>query len=104
MTAIDWNKKEAPRKAFGEALAALGEAYPRLLVLDADVGTSTMSSIFQKKYPDRFLQMGIAEANMLGVAAGLAAVGFTPFRYYFCGLYEQARAGPNSIFRSRTLG
>jgi transketolase len=79
MTAIDWNKKEAPRKAFGEALAALGEAYPRLLVLDADVGTSTMSSIFQKKYPDRFLQMGIAEANMLGVAAGLAAVGFTPF-------------------------
>lgn len=79
MTTIDWNKKEAPRKAFGEALAALGEAYPRLMVLDADVGTSTMTSIFQKKYPGRFLQMGIAEANMLGVAAGLAAVGFTPF-------------------------
>lgn len=69
----------APRKAFGEALAEIGHARSDLLVLDADVGTSTLTSLFAKAHPDRFIQMGIAEANMMGVAAGLATLGFTPF-------------------------
>lgn len=69
---------KAPRTAFGEALAEFGAQCPELLVLDADVGSSTMTSLFAKAYPDRFYQVGIAEANMAGIAAGLAATGFTP--------------------------
>jgi len=69
----------APRKAFGEALAEFGREFEELVVLDADVGTSTQSDIFRKAFPDRFYQMGIAEANMMGTAAGLALLGFTPF-------------------------
>ncbi len=69
----------APRKAFGDALVEYAEAFPELLVLDADVGTSTMTSLFHKHYPDRFYEVGIAEANMMGMAAGLALMGYTPF-------------------------
>ena len=67
------------RKAFGEALVDLGGERSDLLVLDADVGSSTMSSLFAKRFPERFLQIGIAEANMVGIAAGLALMGYTPF-------------------------
>jgi len=73
------SSKTAPRKAFGEALAELGHEFEDLVVLDADVGTSTQSDLFRKAFPDRFYQMGIAEANMMGTAAGLALMGFTPF-------------------------
>jgi len=69
----------APRKAFGEALVELGNINTDVLVLDADVGTSTQSSIFRDAFPDRFYQVGIAEQNMVGIAAGLAAMGFIPF-------------------------
>lgn len=69
----------APRKAFGEALVELGRDHPDLMVLDADVGTSTMTALFQKAYPDRFVQVGIAEANLIGIAAGLALTGYVPF-------------------------
>ena len=72
-------EKIATRAAYGEALAALGEQYPELVVLDADLSGSTMSKNFAQKYPDRFFDMGIAEANMVGVAAGLAACGKKPF-------------------------
>ncbi len=72
-------KMIAPRKAFGEALVELGAEYPDLLVLDADVGSSTMINLFQKKYPERYYQIGIAEANMMGIAAGLALTGHVPF-------------------------
>lgn len=75
--------KMATRKAFGEALLYLGEKDPNILVLDADLSKSTNSYSFAKKYPHRFFQMGIAEANMIGVAAGLALSGFRPFACSF---------------------
>lgn len=69
----------APRVAFGKALVEAAESHPRLVVLDADVGASTQTKFFKDEYPDRFYQCGIAEANMIGMAAGLAATGWTPF-------------------------
>ena len=69
---------KALRTAFGETVAELANDDPRILVLDGDVGSSTGAEIFEAAHPQRFLQMGIAEQNMLGVAAGLATVGFVP--------------------------
>lgn len=69
---------KALRVVFGETLAELAYEDPRIVVLDGDVGSSTGAEIFETAHPDRLLQMGIAEQNMLGVAAGLAAVGFVP--------------------------
>ena len=69
----------ASRDAFGDALVRLGETHPELVVLEADLSESTRSKKFAKKYPERFFQMGIAEANMLGVAAGLSLAGKVPF-------------------------
>jgi transketolase len=69
----------ALRKAFGDALVELGQNDPNALVLDADVATSTQTALFKKAFPDRFYQIGIAEQNMVGIAAGLATMGFTPF-------------------------
>ncbi|MGI6603518.1 MAG: transketolase family protein [bacterium] len=68
----------AVRVAFGEALAALGNDRPELVVLDADLASSTKVDIFAQRFPERFFQLGIQEQNMFGVAAGLAAVGFIP--------------------------
>ena len=65
----------ASRDSFGDALVRLGETHPELVVLEADLSESTRSKKFAKKFPDRFFQMGIAEANMLGVAAGLSLAG-----------------------------
>jgi len=69
----------ASRDAFGDALARLGETHPEVVVLDADLAESTRSRKFAKKFPERFFDMGIAEANMLGVAAGLSLAGKIPF-------------------------
>jgi transketolase len=69
----------APRVAFGDSAADLADEYPRLVVLDGDVGTSTQSYRFKKRHPDRLYQIGIAEQNMMGIAAGLATTGWTPF-------------------------
>ena len=69
----------APRRAFGEALVELGAIEGRLVVLDADVGTSTQTALFRDAYPDRHYQIGIAEQNMISMAAGMAAVGLIPF-------------------------
>ena len=69
----------APRVAFGEAVTELGRINPDVVVLDADVATSTQSAIFRDAFPDRFYQVGIAEQNMVGIAAGLATMGFIPF-------------------------
>ena len=66
--------KKATREGFGAALAELGEKYD-FLVLDADLAAATKTGIFKKKYPERFFDCGIAEGNMIGVAAGLAATG-----------------------------
>ena len=72
-------KPVATRKAFGDALKALGDRDPKIVVLDADLSKSTMSMLFAKAHPERFFEMGIAEANMLGTASGLALSGYTPF-------------------------
>lgn len=71
--------KEATRAAFGKTLVRIGEKYPNVVVLDADLSVSTKSIEFAKKFPERFFQMGIAEANMIGSAAGLALSGKIPF-------------------------
>src|SRR3954464_13256437 len=70
---------KATRQAFGESLARLGETHPEIVVLDADLSKSTKSELFAKKFPERFFEMGIAEANMIGTAAGLAFTGKLPF-------------------------
>jgi transketolase len=67
------------REIFGETVAELANDNPRIVMLDGDVGSSTRADIFEKAHPDRYLQMGIAEQNMLGVAAGLATMGLIPF-------------------------
>jgi transketolase len=72
-------EKYNQRLAYGEALVALGAENPNVVALEADLGKSTMSSMFQAAYPDRYFEMGIAEANMISTAAGLAASGKIPF-------------------------
>ena len=67
------------RTAYGEALVALGKENKNIVVLEADLGKSTMSNLFQVAYPERYFEMGIAEANMASTAAGLALTGKTPF-------------------------
>lgn len=74
----DSNIPVATRKAFGNALARLGEKYPNLVVLDGDVKNSTYTEDFEKKFPGRFFQMYIAEQLMIGAATGLARVGKKP--------------------------
>lgn len=67
------------RMAYGEELVALGKDNPNVVVLEADLGKSTMSIMFQEAYPERYFEMGIAEQNMMSTAAGLAAAGKIPF-------------------------
>ncbi|MBM3220330.1 MAG: transketolase family protein [Candidatus Rokubacteria bacterium] len=74
---------KATRAAFGEALIDLGAKDPRIVTLDSDLSKSTMTVSFAKKYPDRAFNVGIAEANMIGVAAGLAMAGKVPFAASF---------------------
>ena len=71
------------RLAYGNTLAELGETDDRIVVLDADLGASTMGNIFEKRFPERHFEMGIAEANMTSVAAGLAQTGKIPFTNSF---------------------
>lgn len=72
-------EKIATRAAYGNALVALAEQYPKLVVFDADLAGATMTKFFAEAHPDRFFDMGIAESNMVGVAAGMAACGLQPF-------------------------
>ena len=84
-------KKIATRESYGNALAELAEKYENLYVLDADLAAATKTGIFKKKYPDRFFDCGIAEANMMGVAAGMAAAGKIPFASTFA-MFAAGRA------------
>ena len=76
-------KKIATRDSYGNALAQLGTEHPEVVVLDADLAAATKTGIFKKAYPERFIDCGIAESNMIGVAAGLAAAGKVPFASSF---------------------
>ena len=92
-------QKMATREAYGKALAEFGAKYPDLVVLDADLANATKTNSFQKVFPDRHIDCGIAECNMMGIAAGLATVGKIPFASTFAMFasgraYEQVR---NSI-------
>ena len=91
--------KIATREAYGKALVELGAQNDRVVVLDADLAGATMTKHFKAAYPDRFFDMGIAEANMVNVAAGLSTMGLVPFCSTFAMFgagraYEQVR---NSI-------
>ena len=84
-------EKIATRAAYGKALVELAEQEPDLVVLDADLSGSTMTKDFSKAHPERFFNMGIAEGNMVGVAAGLAACGKKPFVNSFA-MFSAGRA------------
>lgn len=72
-------KRIATRESYGNALKELAEEFPNLVVLDADLAAATKTDIFKKAYPERHIDCGIAESNMMGVAAGLSLVGKIPF-------------------------
>ncbi len=90
------NGMKAIRIAYGEALAELGAADPRVVVLDADLAHATMTVNFAEKFPERFFNAGIAEANMVSMSAGLSTMGYIPFCSSFAifgagRAYEQVR-------------
>ena len=96
---MDLNNTKATRQSYGEKLAEIGEQNKNIVVLDADLSGATKTSIFAKKIPDRFFNMGISEQDMMSTAAGLATCGKIPFASSFamfaCGrAYDQIR---NSI-------
>ncbi len=76
---MDLNNKIATRQSYGEALAILGEKNNDIIVLDADLSSATKTNIFAKKFPNRFFNIGIAEQDMLGTAAGLSTCGNIPY-------------------------
>ena len=84
-------EKIATRNAYGMALAKLADKYPELVVFDADLAGATMSKFFLDACPERFFDMGIAECNMAGVAAGMATCGFKPFINSFA-MFSAGRA------------
>ena len=84
-------EKQATREAYGKALIEIGSLYDNVVVLDADLSKSTKTIGFALKYPDRFFNAGIAEQNMMGMAAGLAASGKTVFASSFA-IFATGRA------------
>lgn len=83
--------KKATRDSYGEALCEMGKSNDRLVVLDADLAAATKTIMFKNEFPDRFIDCGIAEANMMGVAAGLATCGKIPFASTFA-MFAAGRA------------
>ena len=84
-------KKIATRDSYGNALAQLGTEHEDVVVLDADLAAATKTGVFKKAHPERFIDCGIAESNMMGVAAGLAAAGKVPFASSFA-MFAAGRA------------
>ena len=80
---MNQDKKIATRESYGEKITQLGEKNAKIVVLDADLSAATKTSIFAKKFPDRFFNMGIAEQNMLATAAGMATCGLIPYASTF---------------------
>ena len=83
--------KKATRESYGEALVELADQYPDMVVLDADLAAATKTGLFKKAYPDRFFDGGIAEANMMGIAAGIASTGRKVFASTFA-MFAAGRA------------
>ena len=93
---MNFKMGKSTREAFGHALEKLGGEYPDIVVVDGDVNNSTYTEFFKKKYPDRFFNVGIAESNLVGVAAGLASSGKRAWAASFaafitCNAYDQLR-------------
>ena len=84
-------KKIAPRDSYGNALVELGKEHENLVVLDADLAAATKTGVFKKVFPERHIDCGIAECNMMGVAAGLATTGKVPFASSFA-MFAAGRA------------
>lgn len=84
-------KKVATRESYGATLVELGAEHPEIVVLDADLAAATKTAMFKKAYPDRHIDCGIAEADMIGIAAGLSTVGFVPFASSFA-MFAAGRA------------
>ena len=84
-------KKIATRDSYGNALAELGREHDNLVVLDADLSAATKTGVFQKEFPDRHIDCGIAECNMMGIAAGIASTGKVPFASSFA-MFAAGRA------------
>ena len=84
-------KKIATRESYGNALAELGNEFDNIVVLDADLAGATKTSVFKDAHPDRFIDCGIAEGNMMGVAAGFATTGMVPFASSFA-MFAAGRA------------
>ena len=76
---MDINRKIATRASYGEALAELGSENENVVVLDADLSGATKTSVFAKKFPDRFFDVGIAEQDLMGTATGMATFGKIPY-------------------------
>lgn len=96
---LSGNKRSATRESYAKELVALGKEHDDLYVLDADLAGATKTSVFQKEFPDRHIDCGIAEADMMGIAAGMSTTGIIPFASTFAMFaagraYEQIR---NSI-------
>ncbi len=88
---LNTNKKKATREAYGAELVKLGAERSDIVVLDADLAGATKTQMFKKAYPDRFFDCGIAEENMMGIAAGLSTCGFVPFASSFA-MFAAGRA------------
>ena len=88
---MNLENKKATRQSYGEALLELGKENENIVVLDADLSTATKTDLFAKEFPDRFFDMGIAEANMVGTAAGLATCGKVPYASTFA-MFAAGRA------------
>jgi transketolase len=93
---------KALRDVFGDTLVSLAETNPNVVVLDADLANSTKADKFAKAYPDRFLQMGIAEQNFVGVAVGLASVGFVPWLSTFTIFFTHRAIDPIRMLVAQT--
>lgn len=94
---MNLDKKIATRQSYGEELSKLGEENSEVVVLDADLSSATKTEIFAKKFPDRFIDVGIAEQNMMGMAAGLSTFGKIPYVSTFAAFaagrsYDQIRS------------
>jgi len=100
MAESDHPKEMEMREAFGRTLIELGREEPRIVVLDADLNTSSKTVLFKKAFPDRFFQIGIAEQNLFGVAAGMALEDTSPSLPHSPPL---PRAGPWTRSRSRSV-